>query len=51
MKKLIVGAVAVLLLSACSADQPRSCDWDDKRDADYNAAVDAIDLARTISVQ
>ncbi len=51
MRKLAVGAMAILLLSACSAEKPRVCEWDDKRDADYNAAVEAIDAARSYNQQ
>jgi hypothetical protein len=46
MKRLIIGGVILFLVTGCSA-RHSACEWDDKVDADYNAAVEAIDLARS----
>jgi hypothetical protein len=51
VKKLAIGAAIAFLATACSANQPRPCEWDDKRNADYNAAIEAIDAARSSNQQ
>jgi hypothetical protein len=47
MKRLIIGGVILFLVTGCSANRHSACEWDNKVDADYNAAVDAIDSARS----
>jgi hypothetical protein len=51
VKKLAIGVTIAFLVTACSAEQPRPCEWGDKRDADYNAAIEAIDAARSSNQQ
>jgi hypothetical protein len=46
IRRLAVLSIALSLLAGCSAGEQKSCDWRDRRDVDYNAAVKALDSAR-----
>lgn len=46
-ERLLLLLLLLLLSSGCSTNRSQACAWEHKRDADYNAAVDAIDTARS----
>jgi hypothetical protein len=46
IRRLAVFSLALSLLAGCSGDEPKSCDWRDRRVDNYNAAMKALDSAR-----